>query len=86
MTYEFIIDGETFTVKTWVNSFRLRVYQPSKQRVIAIFDANSSSLFSRRPTGAWAFIHQEISLDVLEQLQPHLVTACQQDLAQKSLR
>lgn len=80
MTYEFIIDGETFTAHTRANSFQVHIYQPSKQRLVAAFEPTRSSLFSRRPTGAWAHIHHEINLKTLELLQPHLVAACKQRL------
>ncbi|WP_269899937.1 hypothetical protein [Paenalcaligenes faecalis] len=78
MTYEFIVDGETFNGRTHVGSARVHVYQPAQNRVIAWFDPIHSSLFSKRPNGAWAYIHEDISLSFLEKLQPHLVNVCRQ--------
>ena len=78
MTYEFVIDGETFNGRTLTGSGRVQIYQPSKQRVIASFDPVTASLFSNRPSGAWAHIHQDISLSLLEKIQPLVADVCKQ--------
>lgn len=83
MSYEFIIDGETYTGNTTPNSALMQIYQPKQKRMVAAFSPESASLFSHRATGAWSAIHPETCLTLLEKIQPQVLAACKQRIMHK---
>lgn len=83
MSYEFIVDGETYTANTTPGSVLVRIYEPKHQRVVAAFSPESASFFSHRATGAWSAIHPDTCLSLLEKIQPKIIAVCQQHIRQK---
>lgn len=84
MSYEFVVDGETFTGKTISEAGVVKIYQPKKKRTVATFCPENTSLFSTRASGAWAAIHPDTSLALLEKIQPQVIAACKQRIMQCS--
>ncbi len=84
MANEFTIDGEQFTTAVASNTTQVEIYHPAKQRLVAAFNPDITTLFGQRAHGSWSSIHPDISLSLLEKIQPHVVEQCKQRLLQRS--
>ena len=80
MSYQFHIDGETYIGHSIPGASRMRIFHSQTGRLVVAFDPDVRSLRSRRPWGSWAYIHPDVNIDLLETLQPQVLSACQSRL------
>lgn len=80
MAYHFNVDGKTYIGRTIPGASRMRIYESRTDRFIVAFDPDTYSLRSRRPCGSWTNIQADTGLELLQKLQPQILSACRKRL------
>lgn len=80
MSYHFHVNGETYIGRNIPGAARMRIFHSDTGRLVVAFDPDVRSLRSHRPWGSWAYIHPDVDVDLLETLQPQVLSACQSRL------
>lgn len=78
MSYQFEIDGQTFTGSVVPGSSYMHITHVDSKQFIGAFQPDTPSLFGPRPSGAWRSIGQNTCLSLLEKIQPMVAELCKQ--------
>lgn len=77
MSYQFHVNGEIYIGRTVPGAARMQVFHSNTDQLMAAFDPDTYSLRSKHPSGSWFAIQPETDLDLLQALQPQILSACQ---------
>ena len=77
MTYQFHVNGEIYIGRTVPGAARMRIFHSQTNKFLVAFDPDVRTLRSRRPSGSWSGFQTDADLNLLEALQPQILSACQ---------